>query len=326
MKKISVIIILVLIHVNAVALDFRAPKKMPYIFTSNKMTSEKIELGKRLFFDVRVSGDNKMSCATCHQPEKYWSDGLPKAIGHKGKKLARSTPTIINVGYNRRQFWDGRATSLEQQSVVPIENPDEMNQNLKELVKELKKDPDYVKQFEKAFHVGGLNKVNIARALAAFQRSVQSRNSPFDRWLKGANSAMSKKAKMGFKLFKGKAKCSLCHHGFNFQDDGFHNIGLKSKDLGRYMITKMPINKGAFKTPTLRNVAKTAPYMHNGMYKTLKEVIQHYNRGGDVKDNLSENISPLSLTTVEIDQLTEFMHALTDKKIVLQAKSFRSVK
>lgn len=278
----------------------------------NLHTPARAELGKMLFFDPRLSGSNWISCATCHNPSLGWSDGLPTAIGHGMKMLGRATPTILNTAYQPRQMWDGRFRTLEEQALGPIIADEEMNQNLNEVIMELLAIPGYVQLFERAYPGEGITKQTIAKALANFERTVVSGESPVDRWLKGDEKAVNEAVKRGFALFEGKANCAACHQGFNFSDNGFHNIGLKgNQDAGRFGVVPLPSMKGAFKTPTLRNIALTAPYMHNGSYQTLTEVVEHYNRGGDVKEFADPNMKPLKLNSQEIQDLVEFMKNLT---------------
>ena len=279
----------------------------------NRMTPERIELGKKLFFDPRLSDSNWISCATCHHPSLGWSDGLKKPLGHDFQELHRTTPTILNIAYSNRQFWDGRTRTLEAQALDPIKSKVEMNQDLDELIAELKAIPGYVKLFEEAYPEDGVNKGAIAKAISSFERSIVSTDSAFDRWLKGSESTMSDSAKKGFEVFTGKARCVICHSGFNFSDNGFHNIGLPGNtDEGRYAVKPVKVMKGAFKTPTLRDVALTAPYMHNGEFATLKEVIEHYDSGGKESfDNLDPNMQPLNLSKKEKAQLLDFLLSLT---------------
>ena len=277
----------------------------------NQLTPDRIELGKHLFFDPRLSGSNWISCATCHNPTLGWSDGLPTAIGHGMKVLGRATPTILNTGYQRFQFWDGRVKTLEEQALEPIIAGDEMAGNLDDIIKKLAVIKGYQDMFEKAYPGEGLSKVTMAKALASFERSIVATEAPFDRFYKGDQKAISDSAKKGFELFKGKANCAACHQNHNFSDDGFHNVGLKgNQDVGRF--AKVPINvlKGAFKTPTLRDIALTAPYMHNGIYKTLDEVVDHYDRGGDGEVN-DPNMKKLNLTPEEKKHIVAFLHSLT---------------
>jgi len=280
---------------------------------SNMMTPERVELGKLLFFDPRLSGSNFISCATCHNPAMGWSDAQPTAIGHGMGVLHRATPTILNTAYQRFQLWDGRERTLEKQALGPIQAGGEMAQPLDSLLPELQDIPDYVKLFEAAYPGEGITEDTLAKALASFERSIVSTDSAFDRWLKGVDGVMSDSAIRGFGVFKGKANCTACHDGFNFTDNGFHNIGLSdNKDMGRYTIKPIKVLKGAFKTPTLRDVATTPPYMHNGQYHTLEEVIEHYDRGGDKNmGNLDPNMKKLNLSKKEKADLLAFLKALT---------------
>ncbi len=300
---------------NADVTSYLRPTEVPAP-EDNKVTKERVELGKMLFFDPRLSESNWISCGTCHNPVLGWSDGLPTAIGHGQKVLGRSTPTIINTAYQPLQMWDGRFRSLEQQAVGPIAADGEMHQNLDELVKELQVFTGYQKAFDAAYPGEGITKETLAKALASFERTIVSTDAPFDHWVKGSKEAISEEALRGFKLFEGKANCSKCHSGFNFTDNGFHNIGIEgSSDAGRYAIRKVKILIGAFKTPTLRDIALTGPYMHNGAYKTLEEVIDHYNRGGDDKENLDPNLKPLNLNKREKADLAEFLKSLTGEQL-----------
>ncbi|MDH5218252.1 MAG: c-type cytochrome [Gammaproteobacteria bacterium] len=299
------------------AKKFLRPSEIPQP-ANNKMTPARIDLGKKLFFDPRLSSSNFISCATCHNPALGWSDALKTATGHGMRTLGRSTPTILNTAYQRFQFWDGRERSLEKQALGPIIAGGEMAQNLDELLVELKAIPGYVKLFEKAYPGEGIKGDTIAKAIASFERTVVSSEAPFDKWLMGNNKAMSKSAVRGFELFKTKANCVACHDGFNFSDNGFHNIGLKGNtDGGRYEIKPIAVLKGAFKTPTLRDVAMTAPYMHNGEYATLEEVIDHYNAGGSKVEGLSPNMKPLNLSKKEKTDLIAFLKSLTGKQTLV---------
>ncbi len=281
----------------------------------NKLNPDRIELGKILFFDPRLSGSNWISCATCHNPGLGFGDGLPTAIGHGMKVLGKNTPTIINSAFGTKMFWDGRANSLEEQALGPIQAAGEMNQKMDELLLELKAIKSYLVLFEKAYPKEGITPITIGKAIASFERTINSFDSPYDSYLKGDKTAMSESATRGLVIFSSKGKCTACHMGNNFTDNGFHNLGLKSNktDLGRFAVVPIKSMKGAFKTPTLRDVALTSPYMHDGSYKTLEEVIEHYDRGGDEKSNLDPNMSPLGLTAEEKKDLVSFMIALTGK-------------
>jgi cytochrome c peroxidase len=281
----------------------------------NLLTPARVDLGKILFFDPRLSGSNWISCATCHNPGLGWSDGLAKSVGHGMKPLRRGAPSILNVAFNPIQMWDGRSPNFEMQALIPIETPDIMAQDMPGLISKLGQIEGYRVAFEKAYAGEGISGTTIVKALASYQRTVLSTESPFDRWRKGNQQAMSASAKRGFALFEGKAQCAKCHSGFNFTDNGFHNIGLEivsdDDDPGRFGQRKVAIAKGAFKTPSLRDVALTAPYMHHGIYKTLEAVVEHYDRGGVVKDNVSPNIVPLNLSAQEKTDLVAFMKSLT---------------
>ncbi len=285
---------------------------------SNLSTPERVELGKHLFFDPRLSGSGWISCATCHNPALGWSDGLPTAIGHGMQVLGRSTPTILNIAYQKSQFWDGRAATMEEQALGPIQAEPEMAGNMENVIRDLSDLPMYRKMFDTAYPGQGITNDTIAKAIATFERTVVSSDSPFDLWLKGQNT-MSVAAVRGFDLFKGKANCAACHSGFNFTDNGFHNIGLPNNtDAGRFAIKPIKVMKGAFKTPTLRDAALTPPYMHNGQYKSLEEVVDHYNNGGTPTfDNLDPNMKKLDLSKQEKKDLVEFLKSLTGSPLMI---------
>jgi cytochrome c peroxidase len=290
--------------------------------SDNTWSKDKEVLGKMLYFDPRLSGSNWISCATCHNPGLGWSDGLPRTIGDGQKELGRHSPTIINSGYFEIQMWDGRKKSLEDQAKGPIAASVEMNQDYDELIRELKALPGYVSRFDKVFGKNALTIDNIAKAIATFERSVISKNAPYDKYWAGDKSAMSASAVNGMNVFFGKAKCSICHNGPVFTDSGFHNIGVKPAgplkvDLGRYNESKDDFDKGAFKTPGLRDITKSAPYMHNGTEATLQDVIEFYDRGGDAKENVSPFITPLGLSKQEKKDLLEFMKALDGDPVLV---------
>ena len=290
---------------------FARPAEVPQ-GKNNLSTPARIALGKQLFFDPRLSGSNFISCATCHNPALGWSDGQKTAVGHGMQALGRATPTILNTAYQRAQFWDGRASTLEEQALGPIVAAGEMNQPLDELIVKLKAIPGYVELFAAAYPGEGIVAGTVAKAIAVFERTVIASESDFDRWLAG-KSAMSREALWGFVVFKGKGNCTACHTGHNFADDKFHNIGLKEVDNpGRYAIEAKEALKGAFKTPTLRDIALTAPYMHNGAYATLEEVVEHYDAGGFKNGGRpSEDMKPLNLSKEDKKALVAFMRALT---------------
>ncbi len=276
----------------------------------NPMTAEKVALGKQLYFDKRLSKDNTMSCATCHDPAKGYSNGEAFAVGVRGELGGRNTPTIINSAYSSLQFWDGRAAHLEGQALGPIANPVEMDLSIEEAVKRINSIAGYREQFQKVFG-SDCTPDTLAKAIAAFERTILSGDAPYDRFKAGDKTALSEAAQRGLKLFTGKANCSSCHSGPNFMDGAFHNLGVgfdKSEpDLGRHAISKQEGDKGAFKTPTLREIHRTAPYMHDGSHKTLEEVVDYYDKGGTSNDYLDEEIFPLKLTAQEKADLVTFM-------------------
>lgn len=285
---------------------------------NNPQSIDKINLGKMLFFDPRLSGDSNMSCATCHNPLLGWSDNLVVARGYKSQVLTRATPSIINAAYNNLQMWDGRMNSLEAQALAPMTSALEMHADLTKKIALLNNINGYVIAFDKAFPGETINKKTMAMAIASFERTVISDNSNFDAWVKGDKSALSANEVMGFKLFvdPNKGNCAVCHSAPNFTDDGFHNIGLASfaqsePDLGRYTQRPLKLMKGAFKTPTLRDVALSAPFFHDGSAQTLAQVVEHYSEGGKIKINLSPNFQANSLTPDEASAIVSFLHTLT---------------
>jgi cytochrome c peroxidase len=278
--------------------------------SDNPHSAAKVELGKQLYFDPRLSRDNTVSCATCHDPKKGWSNGEAVATGIGGQQGGRSSPTIINSAYSYFQFWDGRAIQLEGQALGPIENPIEMDLKLPALVEKLNKIPGYRQQFQTVFGTD-VTSDGIAKAIAAFERTILSGDAPYDRFKAGDEKALSPAAQRGMKVFFNKGHCSACHSGHNFSDGAFHNIGVGLKksepDLGRYAISKLVGDRGAFKTPTLREIARTAPYMHDGSLKTLEDVVEYYHAGGEANDQLDEEIFPLKLTDEEKADLVTFL-------------------
>lgn len=306
-------------HAGDTHSSYLRPKQAPAP-GDNALTPARVALGKALFFDPRLSGSNWISCASCHNPSLGWSDGLATAIGDGMKKLGRATPTIVNAAFNPVQFWDGRTRTLEAQALGPLTADAEMHGSIADMKRKLEAIAGYRAMFDAAYPGEGIGGETIAKAIASFERTVLSTDSPFDRWMRGDRHAVSESAKRGFEVFRGAGRCETCHSGYNFTDNGFHNIGIKEsagrEDLGRYTQVKLAILKGAFKTPTLRNVALTGPYMHNGCYQTLAEVVEHYARGGDVKDNLSPDMKPLQLSERDKQDLVEFMKSLTGSPTV----------
>ncbi|PCK09075.1 MAG: cytochrome-c peroxidase [Alteromonadaceae bacterium] len=275
-----------------------------------------IALGKMLFFDTRLSTNKKQSCATCHNPDLGFGDGLRKGIGTQGDDLGRNTPHIYNLAWNVVFFWDGRAASLEEQALGPIQSKAEMGMSLPKMLKRLSAVPYYRKQFKAVYGADKIISEDVGRAIAAFERNLISDNSPFDQYIAGDKSAMSPAAIRGLDLYQGKARCTLCHDGANFTDNSFHNIGTGDKDLGRSEIVGDTSLNGAFKTPGLRNVTLTAPYMHDGSIASLQEVIEFYDRGGKLAKNKDKLIKPLGLSPNEIMDLLAYLGALSDPIIV----------
>lgn len=285
---------------------------------NNKLTPERIDLGKKLFFDPRLSGDKNMSCATCHSPLFGWSDALPTAKGNKSMILGRASPVITNAAYNSIQMWDGRKKSLEDQAMGPMVSVNEMNMNIPRLMAFLNADRVYSSLFKKAYPNEKISDQTLAKAIASFERTIISRTSPFDQWIQGDKKAMTEEQINGFKVFSDpqKGNCEVCHSSPNFTDVGFHNLGLasfdtKTPDLGRYSQRPLGLMKGAFKTPTLRDITLSSPYFHDGSAKTLEEVIKHYKSGGKVKSNISPNFKAVNITDEEMKNLVSFMEALT---------------
>jgi cytochrome c peroxidase len=292
--------------------EFVVPKGLAKLRwpADNLSDPRKIELGRQLYFDPRLSADNSVACATCHNPQHGWSDGRATSVGVGGQVGGRNAPTVLNTAYGRFQFWDGRAKSLEEQALGPIANPIEMNLPVEDAVKRLNEIEGYRRQFNEIFG-SDCTPETLAKAIAAYERTILSGDAPYDRYKAGDESALSEAAIRGMKLFFGKANCSACHSGPNFTDNAFHNIGIgmdkPDPDKGRVVISKLEGDTGAFKTPTLREIARTAPYMHDGSLATLEEVIEHYDKGGIPNKYLDEEIFELNLTDQEKADLITFM-------------------
>ena len=294
------------------------PTVMP-IPSSNLNYAAKVELGKQLYFDGRLSKNNAISCAFCHNPGTGFADARQTSIGVGGGIGGRQSPTVYNTGFNHVQFWDGRARSLEEQAIGPIHNPVEMAETHEHVVAKLGKIKGYQQQFRAVFGTD-VNLQGIAEAIAAYERTVLSTNSAFDKYVLGDVKAMDEAAIRGLELFKGKARCILCHNGPNFTDNQFHNLGVPQvgpmkEDLGRFNVSRAEKDKGAFKTPTLRSITETAPYMHDGVFKTLKEVVDFLDQGGGSNPTLSSLMRPLGLTVDEKADLVMFLKALTGEPI-----------
>jgi len=282
----------------------------------NPLTQKKVELGKLLFFDKRLSANNTIACASCHMPALAFTDGQPVSTGIHRQQGGRSAPTAVNRSFSSKQFWDGRAATLEDQSVGPFANLIEHGfANHDELVAKINSIAGYHPLFEQAFGPISITVELIGKAIASFQRTLLSGNSAYDQFGLGGNEvALSSNAQNGFRIFVGKGQCLRCHFGFNFTDERFHNLGVDWDtdhiDVGRYGVTKAPKDLGAFKTPTLREIARTAPYMHDGRFATLQQVVEFYNQGGIPNPHLDSVIKPLNLNEQEKEDLVEFLHSL----------------
>lgn len=291
--------------------DYQRPDKVP-VPKSNPMTADKIALGQALFFDPRLSGSGTLSCASCHNPGLHWSDGMPIGLGHLSGRLARHTPTILDVAFGEPYFWDGRAPTLEDQAKVPLVSATEMNMPAADAVALVQSIPGYVLMFSKAFPGQPISLDTIAAGIATYERTVISGTAPFDRWVSGDDAAIPEPAKRGFALFNGKANCSVCHAGWRFSDDGFHDVGLPGNDPGRAGVAPGIVQlQQAFKTPTLRNVNQLGPYMHDGSLRTLVAVIEHYCGEFVRRPSLDPQMHTLVLSTEEKDDLVAFLGTLT---------------
>src|ERR1043165_5451399 len=317
---------------------------------STPSASRKIELGRALFFDKRLSQDGTVSCATCHDPATAFASGDAVAIGVRNQKGTRNAPTLLNSISSKSYFWDGRAATLEEQARQPLLNANEMGmKDEAALVSRASDIDEYRERFGRGFPREGITIDKIANAIAAFERSLVSRNAPFDRFIAGDKNALSDLQKQGWELFKGKAKCLDCHtHSAAvpfFTDAKFHNTGVRAKeftvealsqraddvkqinvatlahdpqfsDLGRFLVTRQTKDLGAFKAPTLRDVELTGPYMHDGSIRTLLDLLRFYNQGGMKNPMLDEKMTPLNLTEYEMNAIVEFLRALTSDDVL----------
>jgi len=282
----------------------------------NWFTVKKAELGELLFFDTLLSRDDTVSCSTCHLPEKAFSDGQAISTGIDGRPGRRNAPTLLNRAYTRTQFWDGRAASLEEQALAPLINPDEMGNTHEEIVLRLEANEEYRHLFKEVFGGDEIKIDQVAKSIASFERTLVSGNSAFDRFeLLGETGAIPESAQRGLALFRGKARCHLCHLGSLFTDDLFHNTGVswgrQPIDLGRYEIVEREYYQGMFRTPSLRDVDLTAPYMHDGSIETLEAVVEHYNEGGNPNPYLELSLRALHLSSQEKGDLVAFLKSLS---------------
>jgi cytochrome c peroxidase len=316
----------------------------------NPFSEAKVALGRLLFFDPRLSANSAVSCASCHQPGQGWTDGLPLSFGYAGSVHWRNTPTIINSAFHPKLDWDGKALRLDIQAQGAMKGAVAMNMDPVMVEERLRQIPEYVKRFDDVFGPGGPWFDDASRAIAIFQSTILSSNVPFDRFMEGDESALSESEKRGFKLFTTTAGCSACHRGRLFTDEDFHGLGvptpeqfstnairqitfnyqLRSRgvseevyrtatdDPGLYLVTKVDTDFGQFRTPMLRELGQTAPYMHNGAFATLEEVIEFYNSGGGESPNLDPLLRPLGLTDQNKSDLVAFLMSLTGDPIIVE--------
>jgi cytochrome c peroxidase len=280
----------------------------------NRLTDEKVRLGRKLFFDPVLSADGTVSCASCHQPDHGFAGPTRLAIGIGGKQTARNAPSLLNRAYGKSFFWDGREATLEAQALRPIESPHEMGATLPAVLGRLRKQKDYETQFAAAFP-NGITAQNLAKALASFERVLLTGDTRVDWFRAGDVEALNSSERHGLWLYESRGRCWRCHSGRNFTDEGFHNTGVswgkKPVDLGRYEVTRQESDRGRFKTPTLRGLAATAPYMHDGSLQSLQEVVEFYNRGSERNPYLDPAIAPLGLSEADIQDLVAFLRALS---------------
>jgi cytochrome c peroxidase len=305
---------------QALRQQYHRPPQIPYP-KDDPYSHAKAELGRALFFDPLLSGSRLHSCATCHNPGLSWGDGQAHAVGEK--QLALRAPTLLNVAWIPKLGWDGHFRTLESVAVGPLSAPENMNLPVKDLIARLSAIPGYVKAFHATYGKADITQAQIEDALATFERSIVSGQAPFDRWIAGDPKAISASAKRGFALFNGKANCAACHSGWAFTDSSFHDVGVATGDdigRGRLFPTSVKL-RYAFKTPTLRDVARRAPYMHNGSVATLDDVVALYDRGGIDRPSRDPEIHPLNLSDAEKADLIAFLKTLSSapKPVVLPA-------
>jgi cytochrome c peroxidase len=345
---------------NSSSFEIQMPRGIPrelwsyFIPSDNPMTFAKVELGRDLFFDTRLSADGSVSCASCHDPQRAFTDGKKVAEGVGARRGVRNSPTLLNAMFSTEQFWDGRAATLEDQAKMPLTNPDEMgNRSLGDVAAKIAAMPEYNRAFQQVFN-GPVTIDGFAKAVAAYERTLISGDTPLDRYLGGDLNALSDSARSGLALFRGKARCGICHafnqnfsafSNFPFLTDGnYRNTGVavnltgfnalarqamtaardetgngirelatheRAGELGRFVISGNTLDIGAFRTPSLRNVALTAPYFHDGSAPTLEDVVRFYVKGGNENPNRDWQLEPVSLTETEQRDLVEFLKALT---------------
>jgi len=297
--------------IDALKALFRRPASIPFP-KDNPYTPEKAALGKKLYFDTRLSVTASQSCGSCHSPSFGWGDGLEVGVGYGMHKLGRHSPTVVNAAWSNIFMWDGRLPTLEDQALGPIQAAGEMNMPLDKLMARLVSIPEYKPLFASVFPQESMTPKTLAKAIATYERTIVSEPAPFDAWIEGDEKAISEEAKRGFVVFNGKAQCAACHEGWNFTNEGFQDIGLPSDDVGRgqYLpgVIKM---RHAFKTPSLREITYRTPYMHDGSLATLEQVVDHYDSGGVDRPSRSDLMKPLDLTAQEKSDLVAFLKSLS---------------
>jgi cytochrome c peroxidase len=300
------------LSLKAIPLGLDTNRPVP---ADNPLTEAKVQLGRKLFFDPILSADGTVSCASCHQPDHGFASPHPLAVGIGGRRTPRNAPSLFNRAYGKSFFWDGREQTLEGQALRPIENPLEMGDSVPAALKRLQAHKDYPARFQTAFG-DGVTATNLARALASFERVLLLGNSRVDRFRAGQTQALTEQERHGLWLYESRGRCWRCHSGSNFTDEQYHNTGVSwgkmPLDLGRFDTTKHEGDRGRFKTPTLRGVAMTAPYMHDGSLKTLEEVVDFYNRGGGKNKNVDPALEPLKLSPNDVRDLVALLKALSD--------------
>ena len=292
--------------------EYRRPAEIPFP-AADPYSVAKLKLGRMLFFDPILSGSRNRSCASCHNPSLSWADGRARAIGEKRQVLPLRTPTLLDVAWTPKLGWDGHFRDLESVAMGPITSASNMNLPESALIQRLAAVPTYVAAFDAAFGEGEITSLKVEQALATFERSIVSSPAPFDRWIAGNERAIGESAKRGFDLFNGKANCAACHSGWSFTDTSFHDVGTAQNDdfgRGKLFPTSVAL-RYAFKTPTLRDVARRAPYMHDGSVPTLAAVIDLYDRGGVDRPSRAPEIRPLGLTKTDKADLIAFLGTLT---------------
>jgi len=280
----------------------------------NPLTEARVQLGRRLFFDPILSGDQTVACVSCHLPDHGFASAEARPRGIRGQVIARRAPSLFNRAFGKSFFWDGRSASLEEQALLPIADPAEMGSSVADAVLRLKGQADYKKAFDAAFD-DGVTGPNLGKAIASFERVILRGDSRVDRFRQnGDHAALSAEERHGLWIYESKGQCWRCHSGRNFTDEEFHNTGVswgrEPLDLGRHKVTKNETDRGKFKTPSLRGVALVAPYMHDGSLKTLEDVVEYYNRGGVENAHRDEKISPLGLSADELRALVAFLKTL----------------